>query len=150
MTIEDTYEEFTKEFVAQQEEDKALTIECSMFLQKRLLHKREDPGRFSSPCSIGEVKVDQALFDLGSSINVIPLLLLNKLNLGEPKTTKTIELTLADNYVIKSCGLIEDVLVKIKDLMFLVDFVILDMKEDDGIQIILGKPFLHWQQLCFH
>jgi hypothetical protein len=150
MTLEETYEEFTKEFVDQQEEDKALATECSMFLQKRLLPKREDPGRFSSPCSIGEVKVDQALFDLGSSINVIPLLLLNKLNLGEPKTTKTIELTLADNYVIKSCGLIEDVLVKIKDLMFLVDFVILDMKEDDGIQIILGKPFLHWQQLCFH
>jgi hypothetical protein len=38
--------------------------------------------------------------------------------------------------------MIGDVLVKIKDLVFLVDFVILDMNVGDGVQIILGRPFL--------
>jgi hypothetical protein len=32
--LEEAYEEFTEEFLAQQEEDKALAEECSMFLQR--------------------------------------------------------------------------------------------------------------------
>jgi hypothetical protein len=64
--------------------------------------------------------------------------LLSKLNIREQKTAKTIELTLADNSIIKSHGIIEDV----KDLIFPAYFVILDMKEDDEGQIFLGRSFL--------
>jgi hypothetical protein len=67
---------------------------------------------------------------------------LGKLNIKELDTTNTIKLTLADNFVMKSYGVIEDVLVKVKDLVFLVDFVILDMKEDEEAQVILGRPLL--------
>jgi hypothetical protein len=84
------------------------------------------------------MEVNKALCDLGSSIIVIPLSLLSKLNIREQKTAKTIELTLADNSIIKSHGIIEDV----KDLIFPAYFVILDMKEDDEGQIFLGRPFL--------
>jgi hypothetical protein len=67
---------------------------------------------------------------------------LGKLNIKELDTTKTIKLTLADNSVMKSYGVIEDVLVNVKDLVFPVDFVILDMKEDEEAQVILGRPLL--------
>jgi hypothetical protein len=93
--------EFTEEFLAHQEEE-AQAAECSMFLQRKLPSKQRDPGRFTVPCTIGRMKVNKALCDLGSSIKVIPLSLLSKLNIGEQKTAKTIELTLADNSIIKS------------------------------------------------
>ena len=39
-------------------------------------------------------------------------------------------------------GIIEIVLVKVGKFVLPVDFVILDMEEDDSVPIILGKPFL--------
>ncbi|MCI39859.1 hypothetical protein A2U01_0061091, partial [Trifolium medium] len=39
-------------------------------------------------------------------------------------------------------GIIKDVLAKIKDLVFPVDFVIADIGVDADIPIILGRPFL--------
>ena len=43
-------------------------------------------------------------------------------------------------------GIIEDVLVKVDKFILLVDFVVLDMKEDGATPIILGKPFLSTRQ----
>ena len=37
---------------------------------------------------------------------------------------------------------IKDVLVKVDKFIFPVDFVVLDMEEDGGIPLILGRPFL--------
>ena len=38
--------------------------------------------------------------------------------------------------------MIEDVLVKVDKFIFLEAFIVLDMEEDKGIPIILGRPFL--------
>ncbi|MCI90778.1 hypothetical protein A2U01_0112072, partial [Trifolium medium] len=52
------------------------------------------------------------------------------------------EIVLADQSVLRPSGIIKDVLVKIKDLVFPVDFVIIDIEEDADVPIILGRPFL--------
>ncbi|RYA56931.1 hypothetical protein DD596_25335, partial [Enterobacter cloacae complex sp. 4DZ3-28B] len=39
-------------------------------------------------------------------------------------------------------GVIEDVLVKVKHLIFPADFVVLDIEEDTDIPLILGCPFM--------
>ncbi|XP_068486294.1 uncharacterized protein [Phaseolus vulgaris] len=39
-------------------------------------------------------------------------------------------------------GVVEDVLVKVDKFIFHVDFVIMDMKEDEEIPLILGRPFM--------
>lgn len=39
-------------------------------------------------------------------------------------------------------GIVEDVLVKVDKFIFPVDFVVLEMEEDDDIPLILGRPFL--------
>jgi hypothetical protein len=70
-TLEEAYEEFTEEFLAQQEEHKALAEECSMFSQKKLPPKQVDPRRFTIHCSIGGKKVEKTLCDLSSRINVM-------------------------------------------------------------------------------
>ena len=82
-----------------------------------------------------------ALCDLGASINLMPLLMFKRLNLGEAKQN-TIMLQMADRSYKYSQGVIENVLLKVDKFLFLTDFVILDIEEDDTVPIILCRPFL--------
>ena len=54
-----------------------------------------------------------------------------RLRLGEPKSS-TIGLQLADRSYQHPQSIIENVLVKVGKFIFLTDFVILDMEEDDS------------------
>ena len=63
------------------------------------------------------------------------------LSLGEQKPT-TVSLQFTDKSIKYLLGIIEDVLVKVDNFNFLVDFIMLDMKEDRNIPLILKRPFL--------
>ncbi|XP_047952464.1 uncharacterized protein LOC125198045 [Salvia hispanica] len=121
--------------------DLKLPHHCSEIIQKEKAVKQRDPGQFIIRCRIGEGKVDKALCDLGSSINLMPLKYYEKLNIG-PLKTSDVTLRLADNSTIKTFGMIEDVLVKIDDFIFPADFIVLDMKVDKNVPLILGRDFL--------
>ena len=71
----------------------------------------------------------------------MPLLMFKRLKLGEPKST-TISLQLANKSYQHPQGIIENVLIKVGKFIIPADFVTLEMKEDDTIPIILGRPFL--------
>ena len=71
----------------------------------------------------------------------MPLSIFRRLRLGEARPT-TVTLQLADRSLKHQRGVIEDVLVKVDKFIFSVDFIVLDMEEDKGISIILGRPFL--------
>ena len=64
-----------------------LTEECSAILQRKLPQKLKDPGSFSIPCTIGNTIFERALFDLGASINLMPLSLFRRLGLVEALPT---------------------------------------------------------------
>lgn len=49
---------------------------------------------------------------------------------------------LVDRPIIYPYGVLEDVLVKVDDLLFPTDFVILDIPEDSKTQLLLGNMFL--------
>ena len=53
----------------------------------KLLEKLRDPGSFTFTCVVGEHTFKKALCDLGASINLMPLSLVKKLNLGELNPT---------------------------------------------------------------
>jgi hypothetical protein len=140
------YAKFMKDLLSgkrnlKDDENVALSEECSAIVQRKLPPKLKDLGSFTIPCSIGKVKVERALCDLGASINLMPLSMVKKLGCGEPKPTK-MTLTLADRSITYPYGVLEDVLVKVNDLFFPADFVILDMNEDAEIPLLLGRPFL--------
>ena len=140
------YAKFMKELLTgrkrpRDDENIALSENCSAILQKNLPPKLKDPDAFTIPCSIGPVEVGKALCDLGASINLMPLFMMKKLGCGEPKPTR-MTLTLADRSISYPFGVLEDVLVKVNELVFPTDFVILDMAEDEEIPLILGRPFL--------
>ncbi|GKB20214.1 hypothetical protein Tco_0854137 [Tanacetum coccineum] len=59
-----------------------LNENCSAVLLNKLLEKLGDPGKFLIPCYFKELKVYMSLADLGASINLMPLSVYQKLNLG--------------------------------------------------------------------
>jgi len=59
----------------------------------------------------------------------------------EVQPTK-IQLQLAEQSIKYPYGMVEDVLVKLKKFIFPMDFVIMDMKEDEEVSLILGRPFM--------
>lgn len=71
----------------------------------------------------------------------MPLSMMKKLHYGKPKPTK-MALTLADKSITYPYVVLEDVLVRVDDLLFPADFVILDMPEDAKTPLLLGRPFL--------
>ncbi|GKC36789.1 hypothetical protein Tco_1049173 [Tanacetum coccineum] len=103
--------------------------------------KEKDPGSFTLPCFINNVCFDNALFDLGASVSVMPLLTYLNLGLGELAHTK-LTAKLADMTVKYLKGIAENVLVGISKFTFPIDFIILDILEDIKVPLILGRPFL--------
>jgi len=67
--------------------------------------------------------------------------MMKKLGCGEPKPTR-MTLTLVDRSISYPFGVLEDVLVKVNELVFPANFVILDMAKDEDMPLILGRPFL--------
>ncbi|XP_016549290.1 uncharacterized protein LOC107849163 [Capsicum annuum] len=102
---------------------------------------KEDPGAFTIPCTIRVYKFGKALCDLGSSINLMPLAVFQKLGLGAPKPT-IMRLLMDDCSIKKPIGVLYDVLVKVDQIIFLENFIILDCDIDHEVPIILGRPFL--------
>ncbi|XP_022040547.1 uncharacterized protein LOC110943101 [Helianthus annuus] len=119
-----------------------LTEGCSAVVLNKLSEKQTDPSTFTIPCFFeGAITPAHALADLGASINLMPFSLYEKLGLGELTPTR-MSLSLVDRSVKYPRGVIENLLVKVDKFVFPVDFVVLDMEADEGVTIILGRPFL--------
>ncbi|GJT26152.1 RNA-directed DNA polymerase, eukaryota [Tanacetum coccineum] len=106
-----------------------------------LPQKEKDLGSFTLPCFIHNVCFDKALVDLGESVGVMPFSTYTNLGLGILSHTRlTIELT--DITIKQLRGIAKNVLVRIGKFIFPIDFIILDIPEDDDVPLILGRPFL--------
>ncbi|GJZ25228.1 zinc finger, CCHC-type containing protein [Tanacetum coccineum] len=91
--------------------------------------------------SIGGLKHVNALVDQGSDVNVMPYSTYMKLTNEMPAETD-IRLSLVSHSYIYPLGIAEDVLVEVAEHVYPVDFVILDIKENEKRPFILGTTFL--------
>ncbi|XP_058775049.1 uncharacterized protein LOC131649295 [Vicia villosa] len=112
-----TYAKFMKDIISKKRtidsDPIILTETCSAILQgMKIPVKKKDRGSVTIPCTIGKVQDTR------------------------------MALQFADQSVKRPYGVVEDVIVKIDKFVFPVDFVILEMPEDEEIPIILGRPFL--------
>jgi len=110
----------------------------------QILEKCKDPGTFCVPCIIGNNKFENAMLDLGASINAMPLSIFNSLSLGPLQPTGVV-IQLANRSVAHHADFIEDVLVRVGELIFPADFYILDMEEGfsrSSAPNIFGRSFL--------
>ncbi|GJT26431.1 MAK10-like protein [Tanacetum coccineum] len=113
----------------------------STFVQGEILAKMGDPGLFTLPCRLGDSKPFDTLADLGSCVNIIPLYLFKKLNIGLLEETDHI-FGLADGTKSYPVGIVRDVEVRIGKLKLLNDFYVLNMKKDPETPLLIGRGFL--------
>ena len=116
----------------------------SSIMMNPLPIKKRDPGAPMITSEIVGMSFTRSLLDTGASISILPKAIFDRHNVGELQPF-LVELCLADGSVRKPHGLVEDVIVRIEDCYFPVDFLVIDMKtikELSQAPIILGQPFL--------
>jgi hypothetical protein len=122
-----------------------LIEQVNAIIQHKVPPKYKDLGCPTIFCTIGDYMIERALLDLGASVNLLPFPVYLQLALGELKPT-TVTLQLADRSIRKPRGVVKDVLIKVDNFYYLVDFIILDIEPtlhpSANIPIILGRPFL--------
>lgn len=74
-----------------------------------------------------------------------PLSIYHKLGIENVSDTRT-NMKFADHSIKNAYGIAEDVMVTIGELSFIVDFVIIDILEDEETPIILCRPFMRTSQ----
>ena len=121
-----------------------LTEQVSSIIRCKTLLKYKDPRSPTISVNIGGACIDKALLDLGASDNLLPYSMYKQLGLGELKSTN-ITISLADRSMKIPKGIVEDVLVKVDNFYYPVDFVALDTEpmaeSTHQVPIILRRPF---------
>ncbi|GJT07065.1 zinc finger, CCHC-type containing protein [Tanacetum coccineum] len=122
---------------------KSLPIEpmYDAILKNKLARNKGGEGNFVIACSIGKLKYMNALGDQGSDMNIMPLTIYNKLTSEKPIGTN-IRLSLANYSYVYLVGIMKDVLADVAGFVYPVDFMILDVNEDDYMPLILGTLFI--------
>ncbi|GJZ54114.1 putative nucleotidyltransferase, ribonuclease H, partial [Tanacetum coccineum] len=146
-----TYAKFFKDLCTQKRKLKAtlpkkidLTEHVSAILSSSLPPKFKDPGAPLISVVMGNIAIKKALIDLDASINILYASLTDKCDLGTIRKTDTI-ISLADRSTKIPRGILEDVIVKVDDFYYPVDFFVMDTEspyQDVQPTIILGRPFL--------
>nr|GEU33863.1 hypothetical protein [Tanacetum cinerariifolium] len=146
-----TYAKFLKDLCTQKRKPKAtlpkkidLTEHVSAVLSSSLPLKFKDPRAPLISVVVGNITIKKALLDLSASINILPVSLVDKYDLGTVCKTDTI-IFLADRSTKIPRGILKDVIMKLDDFYYLVDFFVMDTESPyKGVQpnIILGQPFL--------
>ncbi|CAM8882623.1 unnamed protein product [Rhodiola kirilowii] len=143
------YAKFLKELCTNRrrstrEDQELLSKNVSAVIQRKVPPKCGDPGTYTIPCTIGNIRIENCMLDLGASINVLPYSIYSCLRIG-PLEPAGLTIQLADRSCKQPEGKIEDVLVQVGELVFPADFYVLKMDSSDPTDhapILLGRPFL--------
>ncbi|KAH9744096.1 hypothetical protein KPL70_003541 [Citrus sinensis] len=113
------------------------------YVSKALFPQRLAKGKKGK--STGSHTIENALLDLGASVNMLPYSVFVKLGLGELHPTPVV-LQLTDQSTKIPRGIVEDVLIQVDKFYFSIDFIVIDTQpiQDSRkhILIILARPFL--------
>ncbi|CAM8975495.1 unnamed protein product [Rhodiola kirilowii] len=116
----------------------------SAVIQRKVPPKCGDPGTYTILCTIGNIRIENCMLDLGASINVLPFSIYSCLRIG-PLEPTGLTIQLADRSCKLPEGKIEDVLVQVGKLVFPADFYVLKMENGgptDHAPFLLVRPFL--------
>lgn len=108
---------------------------------RALVQQKENPRAFTISCSIEVFNFARALCDLGSGINLMPLVVFKKLGLETPTLT-TIQLLIVYRTVKKPLGILYDVFDQGESFIFPTNMMTLDYEVYFSVPIILGRLFL--------
>ena len=116
---------------------------------KTLLAKYDDPKNHTVTIHIGNTQIENVLVYLGTTINIMTIETVQKIGLTNLRITPTI-LEFADMYTIKLDGILDDLIVSVDSLEYLVDFLVLTAKitatgtpTDSGKTLVSHNRCLH-------
>jgi hypothetical protein len=141
-----TYSRYFKDILANKYEIETLGVDHVKMFEQCIatiangLEKQKDPGCPTIPCSVGSIKFEKALCDLGASVSVMPRDMFEKLCLPLEPTCMCLEL--GDNSIRYPLAIAEDVPMKVGHHFIPIDFVVLEMGERQKRPLILRRPFL--------
>ena len=114
-------------------------------IRNELPPKFKDPDTLIVTCIIGDKKINNALLDLGSIVNLLPYIIYQQFRLGDLKPHND-DPTISQSIHQISQRVLDDVLVQIDTFFFPVDFVVLDTElvrnASSQIPVIFKQPFL--------
>jgi hypothetical protein len=114
---------------------------CNAAILDGLPDKMGDPGVSTISCLIDTQQFNQALCDLGASMSVMPKVIYDQLNCDFLVPT-FMHLQLPDQSIRHPVGIVEDILVRIRNSFLPVDFLVLEMDVCHQTSLIHGMPFL--------
>jgi len=124
---------------------KAILTSGANFILSQIPIKYKDPSYPTLSIIIGDELIHRALLDLGASVNLIPSIEYERLELGEMKPSKVV-IQLADRLTRVPRGIIKDVLIRVGEIFYPVDFVVIENGKVSNlasqVHVILGSPFL--------
>ncbi|MGG6712775.1 UNVERIFIED_CONTAM: retroviral-like aspartic protease, partial [Salmonella enterica subsp. enterica serovar Weltevreden] len=135
----------TKKMRLGNNEKVVVSANVSSVIRRKLPPKCKDSGKFAISCIIGKKTVDKVMLDLGASINLMPFSIYKELNLGPLQPTRVV-IQLTDRSFSFPEGMVEDVLVKVNNLIFPADFYIIDMDDTPSHHaphMLLRRPFMN-------
>ncbi|XP_010496625.1 PREDICTED: uncharacterized protein LOC104773679 [Camelina sativa] len=94
----------------------------------KTLSKLEDPGRFTIRCSLGVLQLDDALCDLGASVNVMSLEMVKSLGIKDMKQPSS-SIMFGDASSKSPLGLIENYPLKVGDCTVPTDFMKVTLRQ---------------------
>ncbi|GJX87706.1 MAK10-like protein [Tanacetum coccineum] len=97
--------------------------------------------KYLESLELGYSEPFDTLADLGACVNIIPLCLFKKLNIGLLEGTDYV-FGLADGTKSYPIGIIRDVEVHIRTLKLLTNFYVIDIKKDPETPLLVGRGFL--------
>ena len=129
--------------------DYALSSWGSYLLDSTFTIKKGDLVIPVITCSIGTHTFHNALWYLGSSVNIMSKATYDKLFYTTLAPT-SIYLQLANQSTHYLEGVATDLLVKVRSAYIPTDFMILDMGNTDDTPLVLGCPFLNTANACIY
>jgi len=102
-----------------------LASSTSSILFQQIPVKYKDPGCLTISIVLGDQLVHRVLLHLGANANLIPFTENEMLELGELKPTKMV-IELADRSTRLPRSIVEDVLIIVDKVIYLVDFVVIE------------------------
>ena len=103
--------------------------------------EQKDLGVPMISCSIYDKYYEHVLCDLGASVNIMPKVIFKELQYPTLSPT-TMLVQLADSSIRYPEGIVENMLVRVRDSFILANFVVMDMEGDLGVDLVLGRPFI--------
>ncbi|CAA7043543.1 unnamed protein product [Microthlaspi erraticum] len=106
------------------------------------LPKLNGQGSFTLPCTLGHLQLEDALVDSGASINLISLVLIQKLGIQSLIQRPKSSIMFGDASSKAPLGIVMDFPLRIGECTIPIDLTVLDMVDEKDVPLILGTPFL--------